>query len=103
MSFATVLFLGVAQAAFLVALIASKRGKSLADGVLAVWVSVLGLHHLLYALHQSGVQLPSPALNLNAGVPLLQGPFLYLYVDTLTSGRRRMRPCRRAATAAPTR
>lgn len=92
MSLTTILFLGAGQAAFLVALIASKKTKGLADGILAVWLLVLGLHHLLYGLHYRGIALPAAALNLNAGVPLLQGPFLFLYVDSLTSGRKRLRP-----------
>ncbi len=92
MSLTTILFLGVGQAAFLVALIASKKNKAPPDGILAAWVLVLGLHHLLYGLHYQGVDLPPAVLNLNAGVPLLQGPFLFLYVDSLTSGRRRLRP-----------
>jgi AraC-like DNA-binding protein len=89
---ATILLLGAAQAAFLVVLLAGKKGKSLPDGVLAAWLSVLGLHHLFSALFLQGVQLPPALLNVNAGVALLQGPFLFLYVDTLTSGRQRLRP-----------
>ncbi len=91
MNLTTVLFLGAGQAAFLTALIAGKRSKTLSDGVLAAWLVVLGLHHLAYALHHQGIDLESTLLNVNAGVPLLQGPFLFLYVSTLTSGRRRMR------------
>ena len=91
MSQSTILLLGAAQAAFLVALIAGKRGKTLPDGVLAVWLSVLGLHHLLPVLFHRGIGLPPALLNLNAGVPLLQGPYLYLYVDVLTTGRQRLR------------
>jgi len=88
----TVLFLGAAQAAFLVALVASKKGKTLSDAILGFWLLVLSAHHLLHALFSQGVSLAAAALNLNAGVPLLQGPFLYLYVETLTSGRRRLNP-----------
>ena len=92
MGIGSILLLGAAQAAFLVALIAGKKEKTLPDAILAGWIVVLGLHHLLYSLLYQGVQVPAAALNLNSGVPLLQGPFLYLYVDTLTSGRRRLRP-----------
>ncbi len=91
MGLATILLLGAAQAAFLVALLLGKRGKTLPDGVLATWIAILGAHHLLHALFLQGVAVPSAALNVNAGVPLLQGPLLFLYVDTLTSGRRRLR------------
>lgn len=91
MDLSTLFFLGFAQAAFLVALLGSKRRRSLSDIVLAAWLVVLGLHHLLYGLHDQGVALPVSVLNLNAGVPLLQGPLLFLYVGTLTSGRRRLR------------
>jgi len=88
----TILLLGSVQAAFLLALILGKRGKTLPDWVLAAWVATLGTHHLVSALVGRGVVGPSAWLNLNAGVPLLQGPFLYVYAEALTSGRRRLGP-----------
>lgn len=78
------------QAAFLLALILGKRGRVLPDWVLAAWVAVLGTHHLLSVLVGRGAVGPSAWLNLNAGVPLLQGPFLFVYVQALTSGRQRL-------------
>jgi AraC-like DNA-binding protein len=91
-SISSILLLGAAQAAFLVALIVGKKNKTLPDAILAGWIVVLGIHHLLYSLLYQGIQVPVAMLNLNSGIPLVQGPFLYLYVDTLTSGRRRLRP-----------
>jgi len=91
-NFSTILLLGSVQAAFLLALLLGKHGKKLPDWILAAWVALLGTHHLLFVLVDRGVVGPSVWLNLNAGVPLLQGPFLYLYVQTLTSGRRRLGP-----------
>jgi len=86
----TILLLGAVQAAFLLALILGKRGKVLSDWVLAAWVAVLGTHHLISFLVGRGAVGPSSWLNVNAGVPLLQGPFLFVYVQALTSGRRRL-------------
>jgi len=88
----TILLLGSVQAAFLLALILGKRGKTLPDWVLAAWVAILGTHHLVSVLVGRGVVGPSAWLNVNAGVPLLQGPFLYVYAQALTSGRRRLGP-----------
>lgn len=88
----TILLLGALQAAFLLALILGKQGKALPDLVLGTWVAVLGTHHLVSVLVGRGVVGPSAWLNLNAGVPLLQGPFLYVYAHALTSGRRRLGP-----------
>jgi AraC-like DNA-binding protein len=92
MNLSTILLLGSVQAAFLLALILGKRRKTLPDWVLAAWVALLGTHHLLFVLIGRGVVAPSAWLNLNAGVPLLQGPFLYVYVQALISGRRRLGP-----------
>ena len=91
MNLSTILLLGSVQAAFLVLLILSKKGKTLPDAILATWVGLLGAHHLIFVLFDRGLVAPSAWLNVNAGVPLLQGPFLYLYVQTLTSGRSRLR------------
>lgn len=88
----TILLLGAVQAAFLLALILGKRDKALPDLVLAAWVAVLGTHHLVSVLVGRGVVGPSAWLNLNAAVPLLQGPFLYVYAQALTSGRQRLGP-----------
>lgn len=90
MDLITILLLGSVQAAFLLVLIAGKPSKTLSDGVLAAWVAILGLHHLLSALVGRGVVGPSAWISLNTGVPLLQGPFLYVYAQSLTSGRRRL-------------
>jgi AraC-like DNA-binding protein len=90
MNLSTILLLGSVQAGFLVVLILGKRRKTLSDWILAAWVALLGTHHLLPVLFDRGVEIPAAFVNLNAGVPLLQGPFLYLYVQTLTSGRSRL-------------
>lgn len=84
------MLLGSVQAAFLIALIFGKKRKMISDWVLVAWVALLGTHHLLPILFDSGVVTAPAWHNLNAGVPLLQGPFLYLYVQSLTSGRKRL-------------
>ncbi len=88
----SVLLLASIQAFFLVALLTAKRQQQLSDRVLAIWLGCIGAHTLLYFLHgRFGLSDPRLML-LSAGVPFLQGPFLYYYVDTLTAPCARIRP-----------
>jgi AraC-like DNA-binding protein len=70
----TILLIASIQALFLAVLLFNKQGKHL-------------LHMLIYSGYFK-LQLQSTVLmNLNAGFPFLQGPFLYFYVNTLTTKR----------------
>ena len=88
----TVFLLATLQAAFLVALLLSKRHRQLPDLMLAAWLTVIGLHTLVYYLSARLGVGDSRVLVLSSGVPFLQGPFLYFYVDSLTAPRARPRP-----------
>ena len=89
----TIVFLLAAlQAFFLVTLLLAKRSKSFADRVLLVWLAGIGTHTLIYFLHFQ-FDLSAPVvMNLNAGFPLLQGPFLLAYIAALTGMRERPAP-----------
>lgn len=87
----TILLLASIQALFLAALLFSKKTKHLSDIVLAIWLALIGLHMFIYFSYAK-LQLQSTFLiNLNAGFPFLQGPFLYFYVNTLTMHKARLK------------
>lgn len=74
---------------FLVVLLLSKKGKTLADFVLAVWLCVIGVHLSLYYGHFSGIIFNYPnLLGIQIPMPLLQGPFLYIYTLAVTRSDR---------------
>ncbi|MBT7864323.1 MAG: AraC family transcriptional regulator [Gemmatimonadetes bacterium] len=78
-----ILLLGCIQAFFLTALLLSKRGRSLPDSILAVWLGHIGVHLLVYFLARRAIPVSPMILNLNGVLPLLQGPYLFLYVASL--------------------
>jgi AraC-like DNA-binding protein len=81
--------LGALQALFLAALLLAKKRKSTADKVLLAWLSGIGIHTLIYFVYfQFQTTIPL-LLNLNAGFPFLQGPFLLAYVAALIGMRER--------------
>jgi len=85
---------GISIAFFLSLLLLSKKGKTQADKILTVWLFVIGVHLLLYYLFFSGIAYQHPFwLGLNMPLPLVQGPFLFLYTASLTNqlqGRKKL-------------
>jgi AraC-like DNA-binding protein len=77
---------------FLAFLLITKKEKSIADYILMAWLGFTGIHLLTYYLYSTGQFTRYPDL-IVAGfpLPLLQGPFLYLYTLHQTS-RRRFKP-----------
>lgn len=88
----TILLLGCLQAFFLVFLLVAKQGKSLADGILSVWLGHIGIHLLIYYLYGGGILQNTVVINLNAVLPFLQGPYLYFYVLSLVKREVPFRP-----------
>lgn len=76
---------GITITFFLVLLLIGKKGRTPADGILAGWLFCLGLHLLLFYLFFSEKIYAFPFL-LGVGIPLplVHGPFLYLYTSALT-------------------
>lgn len=77
---------GIIITFFLVVILASKKNKSQADAILALWLFCKGFHLFLYYLHSKKDFVSFPfLLGLELPMPLLQGPFLYLYTSALTN------------------
>jgi AraC-like DNA-binding protein len=77
---------GISIAFFLSVLLLTKKGKTQADKMLTGWLLLMGVHLLLFYLSFSGVSYQYPfLLGLIIPLPLLQGPFLFLYTASLTN------------------
>lgn len=77
---------GIIITFFLVVILASKKHKSNADSILAFWLFCTGFHLFLYYLHYKNDFYSFPfLLGFELPMPLLQGPFLYLYTSALTN------------------
>jgi len=85
---------GISIAFFLSLLLLSKKGKTQADKILTVWLLVIGVHLLLFYFVFSGIAFQHPFwLGLSMPLPLVQGPFLFLYTASLTNqltGRKKL-------------
>lgn len=76
---------GIIITFFLVILLAGKKGNSKADKILALWLGVTGLHLLSYYIYITGTYTSFPyLLGWEIPMPLLHGPFLFLYTSALT-------------------
>lgn len=77
---------GIIITFFLVVILSSKKNKSEADKILALWLFCTGFHLFLYYLHYKNDFASFPLLlGFELPMPLLQGPFLYLYTSALTN------------------
>ncbi|AYZ13244.1 AraC family transcriptional regulator [Chryseobacterium arthrosphaerae] len=77
---------GVFLAFFLSFLLITKRNKNAADLILAMWLSSIGLNLASYYLFLTGKFTEYPSLAfLGFTLPLVYGPFLYIYVKKQTS------------------
>ncbi|WP_281231507.1 helix-turn-helix domain-containing protein [Flavobacterium gelatinilyticum] len=77
---------GIIITFFLVVILTSKKNKSEADKILALWLFFTGFHLFLYYLHYKKDFASFPfLLGFELPMPLLQGPFLYLYTSALTN------------------
>ena len=76
---------GISITFFLVFILTSKKNKSKADLILTLWLSFVGLNLLFYYIHATGKHVTFPYfLGLEIPMPLLYGPFLFLYTVALT-------------------
>jgi len=84
--------IGIAEAVFLTLLIFSKKNKSDSDIVLAAWLLFIGIELLFYYFFYTQYDLAHPHL-LGIGVyfPILQGPFMFVYVSIMISERGRFK------------
>jgi AraC-like DNA-binding protein len=78
--------IGIIVTFFLAIILLSKKGKSEADWILFFWLVVMGVHLVEYYLFATGKNFSFPhLLGLEAPLPLLHGPLLYLYIEALTN------------------
>jgi AraC-like DNA-binding protein len=76
---------GITITFFLVVILSSKKDKTKADKILSYWLFVMGLHLLLFFLSVANRNIEySFLLGLEIPIPLLHGPFLFLYATALT-------------------
>ena len=86
------IFIGSFNAFFFIILLLQKKSKLLHDRILIFWLLYLGVATGFYALTVNFFAVSSL---LSTGIIssfLLQGPFLYLYVSTLTSNKKHFNP-----------
>ena len=80
---------GIIITFFLSVLLAGKKGKSEADKILTAWLIITGFHLTMFYLYLSGNYIKFPwLLGLHLPLPLVHGPFLFLYTTALTQVRR---------------
>jgi AraC-like DNA-binding protein len=76
---------GMNIALFLSFILFSKKGKTIADKILAVWLVVSAVHLGLYYHHSTALLHTVPQLiGWAVPIPLVHGPFLFLYTCALT-------------------
>ena len=76
-----ILNVGIVLSFFLGILLFSKKEKVLTDNILSIWLFIIGIHLTGYFLYYQGYWEVYPHLiGITAPLPLLYGPFLYLYV-----------------------
>lgn len=73
---------GVGLAFFLTLLLVSKKQKTTADKILTGWLTLMILHLLMFYFRKA--ELYPQTLGVEIPLPLIHGPFLYLYTRALT-------------------
>jgi AraC-like DNA-binding protein len=80
---------GIVITFFLSVLLLTKKNKTLADKILSGWLISTGLHLSFFYIFITGNYVRFPyLLGLEIPMPLLQGPFLFLYTLAVTQTRR---------------
>jgi AraC-like DNA-binding protein len=81
----TIIFIiGFVQAFFICLILINKKNKRLPDKILTLWIFTTGIHLLLYYFHYIDYYQVLPhLLGFLVPLPLVQGPFLLLYVTSL--------------------
>jgi len=79
-------YIGIGVALLLILLLIFKKGKTLADRILLVWLILIAGHLLLFALSLEPITIRNIHWLLGTSIPfpLLHGPMLYLYTASMT-------------------
>lgn len=87
-----IFIIGIVQAFFIEFILLNKKKKNLSDKILAVWMFVIGIHLFLYYLFHIEFHNAYPhTLGVIEPFPLLHGPLLFLYVQSLIQPRPKFR------------
>ena len=88
----TILIITTIQAwFFLISIFSTKKLKQKSDYILAAWLFIIGLHTFIqYSMFSRG-SIHLFAAIINASIPFLQGPLLYLYVSTKSRYKKRLK------------
>ncbi len=88
-----IFLIGTVQAFFLSILIFTKKNKETGDYVLGSWMVFIGLHLLDTYFHSTGLAWKYPQLLFIGGFfPMLEGPFMFVYVLVLINKSNRFKP-----------
>lgn len=80
------IIIGIILAIFLSLILLGKKSKSLSDKILLAWLIAIAITLILFKLQTVEARYDYPyLLGWSFSLPLLQWPFLYLYVLSLTS------------------
>ncbi|MCU0467236.1 MAG: helix-turn-helix domain-containing protein [Arcicella sp.] len=80
------IIVGIIITFFLSFILFTKKGKNLADKILATWLVFVGIHLWLFYEHILVHNYQYPALlGVELPMPFLQWPFLYIYIKVLTN------------------
>lgn len=80
------IIIGIILAIFLSLVLVGKKSKSLSDKILLAWLIVIAITLILFKLQTVEARYDYPfLLGWSFPLPLLQWPFLYIYVLSLTS------------------
>ena len=80
--------IGTFFAIFIGILLLTKKGRTLPDRILGLWMFIIGLHLLAYHLHYLGYWAVYPHLfGTTALFPLLHAPILFLYTAYSLNGK----------------
>jgi AraC-like DNA-binding protein len=80
-------YFGIGINFFLLLILVTKKGKTLADNILACWLFIIGIHTILYVVYLQPVTIHNIhwIMGTASPLPLLHGPLLYLYTAAVTN------------------
>lgn len=80
-------YIGIGINLFLLLILATKKGKNLADYILATWLLLIGVHTILYviSLQPASEENIDWIIGVSAPFILVHAPFLYLYIAANTN------------------
>ena len=83
------LFVGIAHALFVMVFLAYKEKKSLTDKLFLTWIFFLAMPLVSRCF---SINISVPFLSIDFAYPLLFGPLLWLYVESLIAGLKKLSP-----------